>query len=183
MEEALLCDGSVGEEPAIAQWLQQNNTSPSTNLTLDHNKFLRLEPFKTTVEKFLHQNGVLRPLIETVLQQAIRDAQAPDVKARVRVRHLQTHIASAISDVERLQVLIAEAEALESQLLSQIEFQKLVCIRKLQACARDFFARREAARRRTMEENNAHRVACTIKLQALIRGSLVRRQACNVNSQ
>ena len=31
---ALLCDGSVYEEPAIAQWLQKNIRSPSTNLTL-----------------------------------------------------------------------------------------------------------------------------------------------------
>eukprot|EP00746_Dinoflagellata_sp_MGD_P006193 gnl/MRDRNA2_/MRDRNA2_112058_c0_seq1.p1 gnl/MRDRNA2_/MRDRNA2_112058_c0~~gnl/MRDRNA2_/MRDRNA2_112058_c0_seq1.p1 ORF type:complete len:496 (-),score=79.00 gnl/MRDRNA2_/MRDRNA2_112058_c0_seq1:99-1586(-) len=120
-QPALLYDGSIYEAAAIARWLQQRNTSPCTNLALKHMKFLKLEPLKKIIEHFLAETGVLKNNAGQALEHAIRDAKVSNNEPSLRVKQLETHIESATMEIVRLQALIADAEELKAQIVTEID--------------------------------------------------------------
>eukprot|EP00441_Pelagodinium_beii_P025254 CAMPEP_0197658042 /NCGR_PEP_ID=MMETSP1338-20131121/44996_1 /TAXON_ID=43686 ORGANISM="Pelagodinium beii, Strain RCC1491" /NCGR_SAMPLE_ID=MMETSP1338 /ASSEMBLY_ACC=CAM_ASM_000754 /LENGTH=285 /DNA_ID=CAMNT_0043234541 /DNA_START=57 /DNA_END=914 /DNA_ORIENTATION=- len=107
----LLADGNMYEEGAAMEWLQKNDTSPSTGAKLQHKKVLRLGPVQEVIDIFLERRLGYHVLSES-LEDAIKEAQQPGINAGKHVAHLRSLIRLAEGELKKLEVLMDKARKL-----------------------------------------------------------------------
>eukprot|EP00747_Dinoflagellata_sp_TGD_P219416 gnl/TRDRNA2_/TRDRNA2_91519_c0_seq1.p1 gnl/TRDRNA2_/TRDRNA2_91519_c0~~gnl/TRDRNA2_/TRDRNA2_91519_c0_seq1.p1 ORF type:complete len:525 (+),score=66.12 gnl/TRDRNA2_/TRDRNA2_91519_c0_seq1:157-1575(+) len=141
----MLADGSVYEEEAVLRWLQHNDRAPCTNTALAHKRVLRLDSYSQAVQEMLQRSQGTVATGRAALEGAIREARTSRLHPSRRVDRLESTIAMAITEVEETRELVEEAQALASQMITQISKKEFHSARRLQKAVRGFQARRHAA--------------------------------------
>lgn len=153
----LLSDNFVYEEAAIMQWLKENDRAPLTNLTLGHQKILRLAPLQKIVHHFIEESescerSICKALINKTLE--AQECSYNDERCghpKIALERLNKQILHTEKEVKKLQATIAEARNAASSLSTKIMEAERSSAIKIQAMVRRFQAQQQARYRRKLQ--------------------------------
>ena len=121
-DPVLTADGQMYERKAIEQWLTTHNTSPRTNLPLEHKKLVKNYFAKTKIEEFLKKNpgledsaeDISEDLISALSTACIKGDQKQIQKLVAQDRRLLVHSFEIFKGQTALHFAVSDPQALDT---------------------------------------------------------------------